>query len=384
MPDLKWMQLEVMNNTMAVWLTAAAVLIGGLLVVLLAHRFVLRPILRRFARAREAAAVDKAAATEASAPETMQAPQIGLSAGAALSATVSNALDKFERKMRFFLVSLVIYLSFQIPGWGEKLEPVVNGLVSVLLVLASVSLLLGVYQYVMSRMMAAREEDAARVHALRTVNFLVRLAVWVLALVLILDNFGVNVSTLLAGLGIGGIAIALAAQTVLGDLFSGLVIFFDRPFELGDFISVGEHMGSVEKIGIKTSRIRSIGGEQIVLPNTDLTSARIRNFKRLQRRRVVFTVGVAYETPTEKLRQIPGWIAEIISAQETATFDRAHFVTYGDSALQYEIVFFIETSEYLVYMDIRQQVNLDIKEKFESEGIDFAYPTRTVFVKSMP
>jgi small-conductance mechanosensitive channel len=381
MPDLKWMQLEVMNNTMAVWLTAAAVLIGGLLVVLLAHRFVLRPILRRFARAREAAAVDKAAATEASAPETTQAPQIGISAGAALSATVSNALDKFERKMRFFLVSLVIYLSFQIPGWGEKLEPVVNGLVSVLLVLASVSLLLGVYQYVMSRMMAAREEDAARVHALRTVNFLVRLAVWVLALVLILDNFGVNVSTLLAGLGIGGIAIALAAQPVLGALFSGLGSFFDA-FELGDFISVASTWVPWRKSASRHPA--SAHRRRADCPaNTDLTSAASGTSSGCSAA-VVFTVGVAYETPTEKLRQIPGWIAEIISAQETATFDRAHFVTYGDSALQYEIVFFIETSEYLVYMDIRQQVNLDIKEKFESEGIDFAYPTRTVFVKSMP
>ena len=376
MSDMKWMQLEFLNNPVSVWLTAAAMLFGGLLVVLLGHRFVIRPILRRFSKTLEEAAASKTGeAMETQAARTVAA------VGTSVPNTVAAALENFERKIRLFLVSLIVYLAFQVPDWGEELESIVNGLVSVLLVLASVSLLLGVYQYVMSRAMAARAEDAARVHALRTVNFLVRLAVWVLAVVLILDNFGVNVSTLLAGLGIGGIAIALAAQTVLGDLFSGLVIFFDRPFELGDFISVGEQMGAVEKIGIKTSRIRGIGGEQIILPNTDLTSARIRNFKRLQRRRVVFSVGVAYETPTEKLRHIPEWISAIISEQEMATFDRAHFVTYGDSSLQFEIVFFIESSDYLVYMDTRQNVNMAIKAKFEAEGIEFAYPTRTVFVK---
>lgn len=375
---MEWLETVVLENTLAVWLTALAVLLGGLLVVLVGHRFIVRPLMRRYSKRREDAAATKAA--EALETEDEQAT---LAVKTVAATAVSDSTRLFERQVRFFLVCLVLFVSAQIPVWSDKLESVVNGLVSVLLVMASVRLLLGVYQFVMSRMMAARKEDAAKVHALRTVNFLVRLFAWVIALILILDNFGVNISTLLAGLGIGGIAIALAAQTVLGDLFSGLVIFFDRPFEVGDFISVGEHAGAVEKIGIKTSRIRSIGGEQIVLPNTDLTSARIRNFKRLQRRRVLFAIGVAYETPIAKLREVPGWIAEIITRQQAATFDRAHFMTYGDSALQFEIVFYIESNDYLVYMDTRQAVNLGIKEKFEAEGIDFAYPTRTVFVKSL-
>lgn len=383
MPNTRWMETEFMGNTFAIWLSALGVLVGGLLIVLLGQRFVLQPLLRRYAKRRGAIAATKAVEELQSAQgsdselvqNTMEATRTDV------VQSVSAAAKRFEKQLRFLLVSLVLFAAIGIPEWGDNVAPVLQGLATVLLVLASVLFLLGIYQFVMARFMVSRQEDAGRLQALRTVNFLVRLLVWIIAVVLVLDNFGVNITTLLAGLGIGGIAIALAAQTLLGDLFSGLVIFFDRPFELGDFISVGDLSGSVEHIGVKTTRIRSIGGEQLVLPNTDLTSSRIRNFKRLQRRRVSFRIGVAYETPTKALREIPGWIEQIVCAEKNATFDRAHFTSYSESSLQYEIVFFIESSDYLVYMDTLQAVNLAIKERFEEEGILFAYPTRTVYMK---
>lgn len=383
MPYTIWMETEFMGNTLATWLSTVSVLVGGLLVVLLGQRFVLQPLLRRYANHRGAVAVKQAEEELRTAQEAGSDPEDSAmeTVREDVIQSVSAAASRFEKQLRFLLVSLVLFAAAQIPEWGDRVAPVLKGLATVLLVLASVLFLLGIYQFVMARFMVSRQEDAGRLQALRTVNFLVRLLVWIIAVVLVLDNFGVNITTLLAGLGIGGIAIALAAQTLLGDLFSGLVIFFDRPFELGDFISVGDLSGSVEHIGVKTTRIRSIGGEQLVLPNTDLTSSRIRNFKRLQRRRVSFRIGVAYETPTKALREIPGWIAQIVCDEKNATFDRAHFTSYSDSSLQYEVVFFIESSDYLVYMDTLQAVNLAIKECFEAEGIQFAYPTRTVYLK---
>ena len=181
----------------------------------------------------------------------------------------------------------------------------------------------------------------------------------------------------------GGIAIALAAQNILGDLFNYFVIFFDRPFEVGDFITVDDKKGTVEYIGIKTTRLRSLTGEQIIISNSNLTGSRIHNYKRLETRRVLFTIGVVYGTPLEKLKRIPEMIKAIIEKHEFTTFDRVHFISYGDFSLNYEIVFFVDNPHYHIYMDILQQINFDIYEQFAAEQIDFAFPTQTlVFNKS--
>ncbi|MCX7765301.1 MAG: mechanosensitive ion channel family protein, partial [Candidatus Sumerlaeia bacterium] len=182
------------------------------------------------------------------------------------------------------------------------------------------------------------------------------------------------------GLGIGGVAVALAAQAILGDLFSYFAILFDRPFEVGDFIIIGDLSGTVEYIGLKTTRIRSINGEQVVIANTDLTNSRIRNYKRMERRRVVFRIGVRYETNLEQLKEIPVLIKNIISQIPEATFDRAHFFSYGDFSLVFEIVYFVNDRDYYKYMDIQQQINLKIKEEFARRQIKFAYPTQTVYL----
>jgi len=211
-------------------------------------------------------------------------------------------------------------------------------------------------------------------------KFTSKLIVWSIVLLLILDNLGVNVTTLLAGLGIGGIAVALALQNILGDLFSSLSIMIDRPFEVGDFIVVGEFRGTVEHIGLKTTRIRSLSGEQNIFSNTDLLQSRIRNFRRMSERRVEFRIGVTYQTPLEKLQKIPSILKNIITAQNNTRFDRAHFKEYGDSALVFEAVYFVLSADYNLYMDIQEQINLKIYEAFQQEKIEFAYPTRTLYI----
>jgi len=223
-----------------------------------------------------------------------------------------------------------------------------------------------------------RGEEKAR--QLRGMTVLINLFVWVIGVVFLMDNLGFDISAVVAGLGIGGIAIALAAQTILGDLFSYFVIFFDRPFEVGDFIVVQDKVGTVEYTGIKTTRVRALSGEQLVFSNTDLTNSRIHNFKKMERRRVVFKLGVIYQTTAEQLAQISEFVKGIIEKQPDTLFDRGHFATYGDFSLNFEFVYYIIGSDYVKYMDTQQKINLEVYQEFEKRGLEFAYPTQTLFV----
>lgn len=227
------------------------------------------------------------------------------------------------------------------------------------------------------------EEDAAGATTIDALGIVVKGVLWAIIVVLILDNIpGVEVTSLIASLGIGGIAVALAVQNVLGDLFASLSIALDKPFVVGDFIIIDDYIGTVEKIGLKSTRVRSLSGEQLIFSNNDLLNSRIRNYKRMAQRRVVFNIGVTYQAPSDKLEAIPDIIKEIIESQELTTFDRAHFKDYGDFSLNYEIVYHVQSAEYNDYMDIQQTINLEIYRKFEEQGIDFAYPTQTVFVEN--
>ena len=223
-----------------------------------------------------------------------------------------------------------------------------------------------------------RGEEKAR--QLRGMTVLINIFVWVIGLVFLMDNLGFDISAVVAGLGIGGIAIALAAQTILGDLFSYFVIFFDRPFEVGDFITVQDKVGTVEYTGIKTTRIRALTGEQLVFSNTDLTNSRIHNFKKMQERRVVFKLGVVYQTTAAQLEEIPKIVRGIIETQSDVRFDRGHFASYGDFSLNFEFVYYVFGSDYVKYMDTQQSINLKIYNEFEKREIGFAYPTQTLFV----
>lgn len=225
------------------------------------------------------------------------------------------------------------------------------------------------------------EEDAAGVTTISALGFLGRLVIWSMILLLGLQNLGVNVHALLAGLGIGGIAVALAAQNILGDLFASISIVLDKPFVIGDFIIVDEHLGTIERIGLKTTRIRSLFGEQIVMSNNDLLKSRIHNYKRMFNRRITFSLGVVYQTSFDKLKAIPQIIKEIVEHQENTRFDRAHFKEYGDFSLNFEIVYYVLSPDFNLYMDIQQKINLEIFHRFEEEGIEFAYPTQTLLLQ---
>ena len=209
-------------------------------------------------------------------------------------------------------------------------------------------------------------------------SVVIRIVLWCIGAILVLSNLGFNVTSLVTSLGIGGIAISLALQNILGDIFSSFSIAFDKPFEEGDFIVVGEYKGTVRHIGIKTTRLEALQGEEIVISNAELTSARVQNFKKMEHRRAIFTIGVTYDTPVEKLKQIPSMIQGIIDQQEHARFDRAHFFEFADSSLNFEVVYYVETREYLVYMNIQQDINLKLHEEFGKQGIEMAFPTRTV------
>ena len=198
---------------------------------------------------------------------------------------------------------------------------------------------------------------------------------------LILNNLGFDVTALIAGLGIGGVAIALAAQNILGDLFASLAIVLDRPFVVGDFIVFGDYLGTVERVGIKTTRIRSLSGEELVCSNTDLLATRIRNYKRMAERRVVFSIGVTYDTTAEQLARLPGLLREIVEAQPAVRFDRAHFQKYGDFALIFEIVYWMLDPDFNRFMDTQQAINLAIYRQAQAEGIAFAFPTQTIHLE---
>ena len=272
------------------------------------------------------------------------------------------------------------YVSIQVLTLNPALEKGINVLGLILLTIFGVRFLLAVIVYGLENYWVKKEKDVAKKQGLKGILMTVKVIAWGLAIIILLDNFGIKVSALIAGLGIGGVAIALAAQSILGDLFSYFSIFFDRPFEIGDFIIVGDLLGTVEHIGIKTTRVRSLGGEQLVFSNTDLTNSRVRNYKRMDKRRVVFRLGVTYETGLRELKEIPVVITNIIKGINDTVFDRTHFFSYGDFSLVFEVVYYVIGSDYNKYMDIQQEINLKIKEEFEKHGIEFAYPTQTLYL----
>lgn len=225
--------------------------------------------------------------------------------------------------------------------------------------------------------------DRAAVGSLSVIGFIVNVVIWALVAMLTLENLGVDITALVAGLGIGGIAVALALQNVLGDLFASLSITLDRPFVVGDFLSIGEFLGTVEYIGIKSTRLRSLSGEQIIMSNSDLLSSRVRNFGRMKERRVVFATGVTYETPIELIERLPALIRQTVEAQKETRFDRSHFQKHGAASLDFETVYYVLSADFNKYMDIQQAINMQLHRKFAELGIEFAYPTQRLFVAAV-
>jgi small-conductance mechanosensitive channel len=339
----------VFHNMILEYLTAAGIFVAGLIVILVLERLF-------FYRFKEWA----------------------LKTETLMDDFVVKAIEK--RLLPLVLFGL-FYLSIQI----LKLKPVLTKWIDaaglLLLIIIGVRFLLSIFDYSVSNYLLKRKDmSLSKQQAIKVIIPVVKWIIWALAVIIILDNLGIKISALMAGLGIGGVAVALASQTVLGDVFHYFTIFLDRPFELGDFIVIGEFMGTVEHIGIKTTRIRSLGGEQLVFSNTDLSNSRVRNYKRMEQRRVLFKFNITYDTPLEQIREIPGVVRRIIESLEETLFDRAHFASYGDFALVFENAYYVLSSDFNRYMDIQQEINLNLMKEFRSRGISFAFPTQTLFV----
>lgn len=223
--------------------------------------------------------------------------------------------------------------------------------------------------------------DASRKATVEVIAFVGRVALWSIVVLLGLANLGIDVTALVTGLGIGGVAVALAAQNFLGDLVASLAIGLDRPFAIGDFIEVGGFSGTVEKVGWKTTRLRSLSGEQLVFSNNDLLGSRLRNFERMEERRVLLGFGVDYATALERLEEIPALARALVEREPLARFERAHLKGFGDSALLFEVVYFVRGREMLPFMDVQQRVNLGLCRALAERGIGFAFPTRTLHLE---
>jgi small-conductance mechanosensitive channel len=334
-------------------LAAVVVALGVWLTLALAKRFGGR-LLARLAQ-RTAGRWDDLLA------DAVQATSLILLAPVALYAGFST-LDAPARLERFIELSAILALLAQAALWANRL----------------------IVLWMEQKVKVSRERAPEGVTALSLLGFATRVVLWSLVLLVALDQLNFDITALVAGLGVGGVAVALATQHILGDLFASLSIVLDKPFAVGDFIVVDDLRGEVERVGIKTTRVRSLDGELLVFANSDLLKSRIRNFRQMRERRVLFTLGVTYQTPVEKLKAVPQWLREAVKAQPSARFDRAHFKEYGDSALVFEVVYYVLDRDYNLYMDVQQAINLAIFERFACEGVELAYPTRTVHVMPAP
>ena len=300
---------------------------------------------------------------------------------AATTTTIDDFLVNVLEKVAIpFLYLLAVYISVKSLSFHPYVEKAANycGLAILLFYLSRLIILF--ITYAIKTYLTKAGQDTALERSLHGILVVVKILVWGGAVIFFLDNLGFKISAVIAGLGIGGVAVALAAQTILKDLFSYFSIIFDRPFKAGDFIIIGDFMGTIEYVGIKTTRIRSLGGEMLIFSNSDLTDSRVRNYKLMEKRRVLFRIGVTYQTPADKLKEIPAIIEKIIKSVKDTQFDRAHFFSYGDFSLIFEIVYYVIGPDYNKYMDIQQEINLAIYEAFAKQGIEFAYPTQTLYV----
>ncbi len=304
----------------------------------------------------------------------------------AFSAKTDNKIDDYliaglERFGLPILNFLIFYWGIHYLHLSEKASRIFTIVTTVVVLYFVIRIVLSIVRMSLETYVLRQENGETKLKQITGIMVVINIATWVVGAVFLFDNLGYNVTAIITGLGIGGIAIALAAQNILGDLFNYFVIFFDRPFEVGDFIVVDDKRGTVEFIGIKTTRLKSISGEQVIISNSNLTNSRVHNFRRMEKRRIVFQIGVIYGTPLEKLKEIPDIITRILEDEPLTTPDRVHFATYGDFSLNFEVVFFVESADYKQYMDIHQDINYRLYEAFEQRGIEFAFPTQTIHLQ---
>jgi len=294
-------------------------------------------------------------------------------------------IEVFKKIKPPFYFFIAVYLAIKALNVADIISKILLALFLIAVVFELIQAVSRILDYLMRKYLEKNREKGENQQQseamIKLLQAIVKIGLWIFGFILILSNLGINVTSLVAGLGIGGLAIALALQNVLGDLFSAFSLYLDKPFKIGDFIIIGNDMGVVERIGIKTTRITTLQGEQLVISNQELTRSRIQNFQRMNRRRVAMTIGVTYQTKDKQLKAIPQYIKDIIDKADLANFDRCHFSEYAGSSLNFEIVFFVDSADYNVYMDVRQNINYQIFEKFAKEKIEFAYPTQTIHVQ---
>ena len=300
-----------------------------------------------------------------------------------MAMTVVDVLEGTSRTLMLVVALLVGASLLDLPGrWESRLSQLWFVAVALQMGLWGMRAIgIGVRRYVQRHSSTGMTQVSA---SATLMSWSLRTLLWSVVLLAILSNVGVNITAFIASLGVGGIAVALAVQNILGDLFASLAIAVDKPFEVGDFVAVGSVSGTVQVIGLKTTRIRSLQGEQIVMSNTDLLKQTISNFRMLERRRIVFGFGVTYDTTPEQAEAIPGIVRKLIEAHPQLRFDRAHFKAFGASSLDYEVVYIVEDPAFGVYMDMQQAVNLGLMRELKALGVEFAFPTRTVHIASAP
>jgi small-conductance mechanosensitive channel len=293
-------------------------------------------------------------------------------------------VDLLNKTNFLLLFILSLYVGSYFLALPENIDKIKTGMAFVVILFQIAIWGSGIINYLVKKTFVTKDTFQTTLTQTQTsaISFFGKFVLWSALFIIALQNLGINVTSLIAGVGIGGIAIALAVQNILGDLFASVSIMLDKPFIVGDFIIVDEHAGNVENIGLKTTRVRSLSGEQLVFSNNDLLSSRIKNYKQMQERRILFTIGVTYDTPSEKLESIPIIIKEIIDKLEKTRFDRAHFKEFGDFSLNFEIVYYMLVPTYIDYVDAQQAINLELYRRFEKEEIEFAYPTQTILLGS--
>lgn len=294
---------------------------------------------------------------------------------------IVDGLDRFGIPALQFAI---IYWGLNFLTLSAKAESRIDAVTSVVITYYVLRFVSAMIMLLLESRIRKKEQGEAKIKQLGGLMIIINIFIWIIGILFLLDNMGKDVTTIITGLGIGGIAVALAAQNILGDLFNYFVIFFDRPFEVGDFIVVDDKMGTVEYIGIKTTRIRSLSGEQIIIGNSNLTGSRIHNFKRMVTRRILFSINVDYRTPLEKIKVIPGILRSIVEQQKTVSFDRAHFASFADWSLRFEVVYFVLDSDFNKYMDIQQAINLKIIEEFQKNEIYIVSTPHTSFMPPPP
>jgi small-conductance mechanosensitive channel len=299
----------------------------------------------------------------------------------------NNLLDNqivkiLENTHGFLPYLLALYIGLEFVRFEPQVRTIIDNVFFVALAYYILRLLQIILGYIVEQVFLGKKKDAEANETMRGVTALIlNIVLWGVGILIILSNLGINVNSLIASLGIGSIAVALAMQNILTDLFSSFMIYFDKPFEVGDYIVVGEDSGTVQKIGLKTTRITALKGNELVIPNSTLTNGRIHNFKKMKKRRVTFGFGVVYATKSAQLKKINKIIEKIFSKEDQAELFTCVFKEFGDFALQYEVIYYATTPDYKTHLEVQQSINFAIKSELEKAKISMAFPTQTIHLK---